>query len=614
MIAAEREQRERVEFLYRSTRRLDVGGSEDGLLTLLREARDMFRAEISTVVLLDEDKSRLRVVRSATDDDGSQTWESSQEKALVAASLDALNGPTLLEPNASGPIRQLVTQLGGRDAMVVKLTTDQRDLGLLVIANRLGEVTSFTANDLQVLGALARQSAVLMHSDRLELALTELRKLERQLAYQATHDSLTGLPNRSAFVDALQLASADGERYAVLFLDLDGFKSVNDAHGHSAGDAVLVEVSARLRRAVRPVDTVARFGGDEFAVLLLDAPGARRIGDRIVSELAEPIVIDGDLARIGCSVGIALGQAGTDIDRLMQNADAAMYRAKQAGKGTLVEHDQTASIAPPGDGDPDLRLAIEDHQLELHYQPIVDVAGRRIRGTEALVRWRSPDRGLLMPGDFLGVAERNGMITEIDRWVVDQVARDFGSEALEDDFFVSINLSARDLDDGLFVEWLSRPVMDPIRSHLVIEWPESVLIAELDNGRNDIERIRGLGVGIALDGFGTGYSSLGYLERFEIDLLKLGRSLTDRLDGTDRDRLFVKSILDAGHALGLEVVAEGVETNEQLRALTDFGCEMAQGFLFARPMMLNEIRPFLHLRPKPAPPPKTSPRTPMRFG
>lgn len=609
-IAAEREQRERVEFLYRSTHRLDVGGSEAGLATLLDEARSMFKAEIGAVILKTTD-DEYRLVHSGPDGQSTDVWTSERDLLLVSTAKAQTDEPILVRASDGGDVAVLVRKLGGRDAMVAKLTAEDRDLGLLVIANRLGNVTSFTVDDLQVLGALARQSGVLLHSDRLELALTELRQLERELSYQASHDSLTGLSNRARFSEALQLVAGSGQPFALLFIDLDGFKAVNDTHGHAAGDAVLVEVADRLTAAVRPLDSVARFGGDEFAVLLVDTETPEVVADRIMADLAQPIALTDGSVTIGCSIGLTRGGEGSTADDLLRDADSAMYRAKQSGKGS-VHHHREERIEAEEAVAPFTAEAIDDGQLELHYQPIVDVAGRRVVGLEALVRWRNPQRGLLPAGEFLPAAERLGLILDVDRWVLDRVAGDLVGESIGPDLFVAVNLSAAHLEGPALVEALGAEAWRPLHPQLVVEWPEPVLMHELDQTGTTLSTIRQLGVRVAMSGFGDGYASLSYLRRLGIDMVKLSRSMTASLSTEATQPRFLRGIVESANALGLDVVAEGIERDDQLAALPAIGCGMAQGFLFARPMTIDALRPLLELSSASARP-HTGSTTPLRF-
>ncbi len=600
LITSEREQRERIEFLYRSTRRLDVGASESGLVTLLQEAREMFRAEIGAVVLKEGDD--IRVVQSASSGEMSYSLVKAREIATVTAVLTTFGEPALISRDDDGALADLIAGMGGRDAMVAKLQAENRDLGLLVVANRLGEVTSFTDNDLQVLGALARQSAILMHSDRLEQALTELRQLEKKLAYQANHDSLTGLPNRSVFTEALHLTSSTSRQHTLLFIDLDGFKAVNDTYGHASGDAVLIEVGRRLNQLVRPEDTVSRFGGDEFAVLLVNTDNPGVVARRIVDEIAKPVALPNGQASIGCSIGLVAGGEDQDPESLLRDADAAMYQAKQAGKGKVVEH-QTDRIARTGPLADVVAAAIRIDQLELHYQPIVDIRNRRISGVEALVRWHHPERGLLLPGEFLGEAVRAGLMGQIDEWVLTTATAelvdiwDFHPELL-----LSVNLTPQHLDDKSVAELLSNPALDDARGRLMIEWPEEVLIDEFDRSGNASAVVRAAGGSVAIDRFGDGRASLGYLQRLDVDVVKLGRQMANRLVGISGNLGFVNSVVDVAHALGMRVVADGIERPNQLTALQTTACEMAQGFLFARPLRVGDLRRLAEQIAAPHPP------------
>ena len=605
LITSEREQRERIEFLYRSTRRLDIGASEAGLITLLQEAREMFRAEIGAVLLREDDK--FRIVSSAAA--GEHSYLMTKDVAGVTEALTAFGEPTIMSRDDEGTVADLVEGVGGRDAMVAKLRAEDRDLGLLVVANRLGEVTSFTESDLQVLGALARQSAILMHSDRLEQALTDLRQLERELAYQASHDSLTGLPNRSVFTEALHIAAGSSKNYTLLFVDLDGFKAINDNHGHASGDAVLVEVGRRLNNLVRPGDTVSRFGGDEFAILLIDMDQPDVVANRIVASLGEPILIPQGEATIGCSIGLVAGGAERDPESLLRLADAAMYQAKESGKGRVVEHDASQTSRTPintsGPG-----VAIQLDQLELHYQPIVDITRKRIAGVEALVRWRHPEQGLLLPGQFLSEAERAGLLADIDRWVLAQGTRELVDIWTYDpDVFLSVNLAPDHLVNESIGKLLASPDLDEARGRLLIEWPEEVLVDVFDRSTMTLAAIRDAGASVAIDRFGDGRASLGYLQRLDINVMKLGRRMADRLVGLDENVPLVQGIINTAHALGMRVVADGVEHPEQLAALQTTACDMAQGFLFARPMKIADLRPLIQqVATAPQPTPTTTNR------
>jgi diguanylate cyclase (GGDEF)-like protein len=615
IFASERAQRERVEFLYRSSRNLDFADSDDGLQALLAEAREMFRAEIGAVLLLGDADAPAHLVQSGDKDSFSGAWPAGLDATVVAANIACVSEPVLVTASSTSPLAPAVAEIGGQEAMVAKLATDDKVQGLLIIANPIGEVTSFTPDDLRVLGALARQSAVLLHSDQLEQALIELQKLERKLAHQATHDSLTGLPNRALFDTKLDEATASGKRFTVLFIDLDDFKIVNDTRGHHSGDQVLKEVARRLLSLVRPIDTVARLGGDEFAVLMRSTFEPHRMADRIASRLSEPIDLDGDPVTVGCSIGVAQAGEGTHASQLLRTADQAMYAAKQATKGSPVEHTPTTTSIR-GRRSTDERAPIPETELVVHYQPVVDLNRQQVVGAEALVRWRSPDRGLVLPSEFIAQAERDGSIIPIDRWVLRRALADRGrlvtggtpgadagffaeAGADPDPFFVTVNLSARHLaadDLPTFVSSLGPE--GGFGGQLVIELSETALIADADRDTSAVEAMRQLGIGVAIDEFGTGYSSVGYLRQFDIDMMKLAKPLTDRAVSSETDERVLGSIIELGHALGCTVVAKGVEEWAQAELLVRHQCDLVQGHLLARPVPAESFQATLASHPR----------------
>jgi diguanylate cyclase (GGDEF)-like protein len=602
MFASERAQRERVEFLFQSARSLDSSDLDEGFIALLDGARDMFRAELGVLILFPDDPAETpQIVRRTLDQHEAGRLAVEGEAALALAAIDLLDEPRLVLSGHDDAIGDIVAEFGGRNAIVAKLATDERDLGLLIIANRLGEVSSFTAEDLQVLGALAAQSAVLLHNDQLEQALVELRKLERQLAYQASHDILTGLPNRSLFILRLDEATAGSEPFAVFYIDLDDFKVINDTRGHAEGDKLLIEVASRIQGLLRPIDTAARLGGDEFAVLLRSHPNPREVAERVVARVSEPIDLGWGNVNVGCSVGIARSDEADDVQELLQQADIAMYHAKATGKRSVVEHTDAIDGRRGVNFKADLRDAVAAGQLELHYQPIVNLQQRRICGVEALVRWRSPERGLVFPDDFISEAERDGFIIPIDRWVLDQAISDLGVLDREghEDLFVSVNLSARHLQAPDLVDFVTEQHRKSGGFHgrLVLELTETALMGEMDRSRSHLEAIRELGAQFALDDFGTGYSSIGYLREFRVDILKLAKPFIDTVTEDQHDRDFVKAMIELGHALGLKTIAEGVEHPAQADALEGLGCEMAQGYHFARPMEFEDLRRLVRDRP-----------------
>ncbi|WP_250037171.1 putative bifunctional diguanylate cyclase/phosphodiesterase [Paractinoplanes maris] len=423
--------------------------------------------------------------------------------------------------------------------------------------------------------------------------VTRQRALEYDLRHQALHDALTGLPNRKLLLDRLEhamaRARATGENAAILYLDLDGFKKVNDSLGHNAGDVLLRTAAERLTVALRPLDTVARLGGDEFAVLLENAgPGtAERLAQACVDTLAEPFLLHGREAVVSVSVGVVPEvHQYDDADAVLRNADVAMYAAKEHGKACyqVFETRMHEQLLDRLDSESRLRDAVHHGQLRLNLQPVVEVATRRTLGVEALVRWADPERGLQQPGAFIPLAEETGLITEIDRWMLNescQVVRHWQETApATAPEWVSVNLSAANLGVPDLTDRVAHALATsglPPRC-LVLELTETVLMRDLAVTAGRLEELRELGVRIAIDDFGTGYSSLGYLRDIPVDVLKVDRSFITGLAGNERQQQLVSAVLQLGHTLGLKVVAEGVETEEQLDLLAAMDCRYAQGY------------------------------------
>ena len=439
--------------------------------------------------------------------------------------------------------------------------------------------------------------------------ITERRTLEERLRHQAFHDPLTGLPNRALFMNrlghTLDRAERSEKAAAVLFLDLDNFKLVNDSLGHEAGDSLLVSVAERLRACLRAEDTAARFGGDEFTVLLegvTDATEAARVADKITQALLEPFVLDSREVFVTTSIGIVLGTSGRERPTdLLRNADVALYRAKANGKATYEVFDAFMNVQALErlDLEADLRRAIQRREFAVHYQPQLDLQTGRIAGWEALVRWMHPERGPIPPGAFLSVAEETGLIFQIGSQVLEEACRqaqEWREQHPEVPEKMSVNISARQLQrPEELVREVAR-ILEETRlapGSLVLEITESMLMGDAEHNVDVLEDLKNLGVGIAVDDFGTGYSNLAYLKRFPVDLLKVDKAFVDGMEDNPDDPALVKAIIDLARAMGMRTVAEGIETTGQSGQLRALGCEFGQGYYFSEPLSADDARALL---------------------
>src|SRR3954465_13327250 len=611
-----REQQENLRLLHEVTSLLHSSGdTQEALGDFLDSVRSAFRAEMAELVLLGPagregaTVSRSRegtdpVVMAFLDDP-----EDHQRLLRLATASRALTPRTGTgrgphpDPHPAGR--------GLKDAVAAALRTEDRVHGLLLVGGRIGDVTTFTSRDLALLDTFARHVATSLERGRLEENLRQVTDLKEQLRHQALHDPLTGLPNRPLFLDrvrhAVDTAGRSGVWPAVLYLDLDGFKPVNDTFGHEAGDVLLRTVADRLRGCLRPADTAARLGGDEFVVLLngpVDRFGVDRVIERIRAQLDVPILLgEGVVTTVGASIGVALGDLSTpDADTLVRNADIAMYAAKRAmgndyliyepglGNATVTRKDVTAELA----------AAVRGGQMRTVYQPLIDMRTGRPIGAEALVRWEHPTEGLRGPDQFIALAEESGLITEIGALVLNdacrQAARWVADSPEQQDLLVTVNLSARQVADPRIVEQgaaaLAGSGLEPNR--LVLEITETVLMHDRDAAAATLWQLKGLGVRIAIDDFGTGYSSLAYLRRFPIDMLKGAREFADGLGRNAHDDVITRAIVELASTLGLLTVAEGIKTTQQQEHVSALGCDLAQGFLFSRPVEADMVMSLVH--------------------
>ena len=434
--------------------------------------------------------------------------------------------------------------------------------------------------------------------------VSERKALEEQLRQLAFHDPLTLLANRSLFRNrvqhALQLAQRSRQRIAVMFLDLDNFKNINDSLGHDAGDRLLQAAAQRLVKSTRPSDTVARLGGDEFAILLegINEDGdVERIAASITRSFAEPLVLDGADAPVAASIGIAFSQDGDDTEQLLRNADIAMYNAKAAGKARYIvfQPRMQEQLRERLRLEEDIRRALERSEFFLEFQPVVDLTHRELLGVEALVRWNHPEQGLIMPGSFIPTAEESGQIIELGRWVLLEACRSVrawrDSIVAGDGLRVAVNISGRHLQHADLVAdvryALEESGLEP--DNLVIELTESTIMHNTELNLDRFRDLKALGIKLAIDDFGMGYSSLSYLHRFPIDILKIDRSFINRLTEQDDGPELARAVVMLGKTLGLETVAEGIEHEDQVARLLELGCVAGQGFLFARSSSLEAV-------------------------
>ncbi|HWI22719.1 MAG TPA: EAL domain-containing protein [Baekduia sp.] len=454
-----------------------------------------------------------------------------------------------------------------------------------------GEPHEFSTAEKETLTTLA---------EHVSLALTDAKTVE-SMVHQALHDGLTGLPNRALFHDRLEHALIRARRVgaltAVLFLDLDRFKNVNDSLGHAAGDDLLVEVARRIDGCRRAADTAARLGGDEFAVLLEDLSDtneALRVARRIVASVQRPFVLGEREVRISTAIGIAIGEP--EADDFLRHADVAMYRAKAAGRGEIAifEDEMQDELLERLELENELRPAIAAGEIEIHYQPVVEIGSGALVGFEALARWSHPERGLLTPASFIEIAEETGAIIDLGRFVL-RVACEQASAWVgampADRPFISVNLSGWQLEhDDLINDVrlaLAASGIDP--SMLMLEITETVLMKDADDTIERLQQLRAIGVRIAIDDFGTGYSSLRYLRNFPVDALKMAKPFVDGLAHDKESAALARTIIDLASSLGISCIAEGIETIDQHSKLTELGCELGQGFHFAQPASSEHV-------------------------
>ncbi|WP_216908315.1 EAL domain-containing protein [Synechococcus sp. CCY 0621] len=500
---------------------------------------------------------------------------------------------------------------GVRSTMLMPLIYQNTYLGGICL-QQCDQSRVWTEDEVAIVKTISDQCAIAIHQARLyeqaQREIAERERIEARLRHDAFHDALTGLPNRILFIDrlehALQLAKrrydksswANSHRFAVLFLDLDRFKVVNDSLGHGTGDQLLQKVAEHLQVSVRRGDTIARLGGDEFVILLEDLKSPSEAIDvtlRIHQQLKQPIVLGGQEIFITTSIGITLdSERYTSSDQMLRDADIAMYHAKRAGRAGYEIFDSSMHVVAVQQLhlESDLQRAIDRDEFRVHYQPIINLDSRQILGFEALIRWQHPDRGMIEPGEFIPVAEEAGLIADIDLWVMSQAVQQM--QLWQQEFpelshlKVSVNLSGIHFSNGELISRIDQVLQDTgiSGSKLKIEITEGVLINNAEFAAQILEQLRDRGIQVCLDDFGTRYSSLNYLHRFPISCLKIDRTFITSLETDTYKREIVKAIVSLALNLQITVVAEGVESTSQLTFLQSIHCQLGQGYIFSPPL------------------------------
>lgn len=602
----QRQERSRLTSLYAASRELHGAPEiEAALHTAASHARNLLTAEFAEIVLFPEGWSGTTYRTTVHAFGGSEVMVPMGVKDDLAfwKSLAAAGPALVLDPNV---IRLRPDGKDVREVVASPIAGDPHPIGMILTANRVGDVARFVEADVDLLDNLAGQLSVSLKNGRLEDSLRQVTELKEELRVQALYDPLTRLANRVLFLErvehGLRRTRRDGTMAAVLFLDLDDFKTVNDSLGHAVGDSLLTAVGKRLQETCRPGDTVARFGGDEFAVFLEEIHSeaeAKRVAERVVAALSIPVQVNDASIITQVSVGIAFGDGESDAQHLLRNADAAMYAAKRDGKGRhrVFESFMHVETMERMRLRSDLGRALERSEFFLEYQPIVGLTDGAPYGVEALIRWDHPERGRVEPAEFISFAEETGLIVPLGRWALEEACRAARQwrEALSDpvdQVLVSVNLSPLQLRDSNVVDDVAEALVagDTNPRDLLLEITESVL---MHTSLEILDDLKSLGVRLAIDDFGTGYSSLSYLDRLPIDYVKIDRSFVSRLGTKSSESPLVHAVLQLGQSLGLETIVEGVESLRQLNRLRELGCTLGQGYYLGVPMGPDEVPGFL---------------------
>lgn len=583
---------------------------EESFDRIARLAAASLRSPVAVVSMLDDDR---HVVKSSVGITGrSRVWRKvplalRYSRQAVSTARPIFVGNTA-ETRAMDDVEQPASD-GVAYAVVPVTTSDGQVVGTICVIDTAPH--AWTHNEI---GSLIDMAGLLMNELELRNDLSLKRQTQEHLLYSTLHDALTGLPNRSLFTERLRHAMRRSARhpddlFAVLFLDLDRFKEVNDNLGHFAGDEMLRAVARRLEACIRPEDMVARLSGDEFAILLesiTDTSDAGRVAERIEEALSFPINLAGAEVKTSASMGIVTSSMSHDQpEQLLRSADMAMYRAKAAGRARYEMFDRAmhTDALERLQLETDLRRAVEQGEFALHYQPIVSLRTGRVTGLEALVRWEHPHRGLVHPADFIPVAEETGLIVPIGRWVLLEALRKIKewqeAHPRTEPLSIGVNLSVKQFAQPDLIAQIAHALQETgaSPSALRLEITESAIIDKGQAAISILSSIRELGVQVYLDDFGTGYSSLSYLHGLPIDAIKIDRAFVSSMDTDDKNLRLVRTILTLAEIVGVRAEAEGISTSEQLRELRSLNCEQGQGYLFSAPMPADAVDEVLTANP-----------------
>src|SRR5215218_611903 len=595
---ADRQRHEKLEFLYEANRSLSQSREiAQALEGLLRRALEAYRAEQAEVIMFGaEPGTPLRTSLGPGRAHDTMVPIDPADAAALSSLLAGSTGPVAIEPPLPEEVAGYLSARGIRHAMIGELRGEERTVGLIMLANRTGVSRRFQSDDLALFDTLAANASAALQYDRLEQAVSDLSDLQEQLHHQAYHDPLTGLANRALFRDEVRVALADGDErgIAVLFIDLDDFKTVNDTLGHAVGDELLRAAGRRLTHCTRDGDLVARLGGDEFAVMCRHPHEPERAGvdvaKRVLDAFQVPVSVGSHLLPVRLSVGVATSEhSGGRTEHLLRDADVAMYEAKEAGKARYAIFDPAMrEVVVRRHGlRKELERALARGELDVRFQPIINLESGETEAMEALVRWDHPERGVLGPAEFIPLAEETGLIVPVGRFVLEESchrAQHWSQPGSP--LSVHANLSARELEDEQLISTVAAVLKDTglEPGRLVLEITETLLVRDAERGATTLNGLRDLGVRLALDDFGTGYSSLSYLRTLPLDVLKIAKEFIDGIAVSDEDAAFVRLIIELAGTVGLTVIAEGIETEAQLHILQRLGCDQGQGFLYSRPL------------------------------